>query len=1094
MSSTANQRDAVLPGATAGPARGLPYAVTPLQEGMLLHAVSAPASGVDIEQVVVRSRDPWRLADLQRAWRDTLAAQPMLRTRFLWTADGRPAQQDVHGVELPWRVESWRGLDAAACEARLGARLDADRHAPIALDSAPLMRAAAFTEANGEDLLLWTFHHALLDGRSFPLVLAEVFARYDGDARHHTPSTTSFRDVVAWLTARDWTEADAFWRTALAGLRGPTRLAIEPPRPGEDVPAHEAYTRSLDVDATAALEAFAVAHGVTMNTLVQGAWALALHHYSHETDVVFGGTRACRHSGVPGVADLAGLLINTLPVRVAIDRTQRLAPWLAGLRRTWQAMRPFEHTPLTRVQAASPLAPGQGLFDTLVVYEHRAIGDVMRRRGGAWAGRDVAYHGQTNFALTLTAYGGERLDLRLGVYPDRVPAAVAQALLQTVLTLLEAMPRHADAPLGALSPHTPAERQALLARGNDTDVDYGPAGLLHHAFEATAARTPDATAVVAGDASARYADLDARANRLAHHLRAIGAGPRARVAVCLERSVDMVVALLAVLKAGAAYVPVDPDYPADRVAFMLDDAAAPVVLTNRAVAPRLPAGAHRVVVLDTLAAVLAACPSTPPDDAITPDDAAYMIYTSGSTGRPKGAINTHRGIVNRLRWMQAFYRLTPADTVLQKTPFSFDVSVWEFFWPLSEGARLVMAAPGAHRDPAALVETIVSHGVTVLHFVPSMLRAFLEARDVARCTSIRELVCSGEALPPDLVDRCHALLPATIRNLYGPTEAAVDVTHWTCPRVTPTVSVPIGYAVPNTRAYVLDEALEPVPLGVSGELYLGGVQVGTGYYNRPALTDERFVADPFSGAPGARLYRTGDVCRQRPDGALEYLGRTDHQVKIRGVRIELGEVEAALAALPGVREAAAIVREDVPGDPRLVAYLVTPDPGAAPLAAWRQSLAARLPDALVPQHVVALASLPLSPNGKLDRGRLPLPQAATPSSARVAPATDLERRIAAIWCAVLGVAEVGTTETFFEAGGHSLTLMQVHRRLGDELGRDLPIVTLFRHPTIAALAAELQSSTALANPVASMAAAAAGRAARQREAAARLRAAGRPPR
>ena len=714
----------------------------------------------------------------------------------------------------------------------------------------------------------------------------------------------------------------------------------------------------------------------------------------------------------------------------------------------------------------------------------------MRARGGAWTARHVAYHGQTNLALTLTAYGGERLALHLGFYHDRVAPDTAARMLASVRTLLLAMPLAATLPLGRLPLHTADERRALIAHGNDTDVDYGPPGLLHHAIEAAAARTPEALAVVAGELSLSYAALDRRANQLAHHLRALGVQPRQRVAVCLERSIDMVVALVGVLKAGAAYVPVDPDYPADRVAFMLDDAGAPVVLTTLDVALRLPPTSSLVVALDEVVEVLAALPPVRPSDAVGSDDPAYMIYTSGSTGRPKGAVNTHRGIVNRLRWMQAFYQLTPADSVLQKTPFSFDVSVWEFFWPLGEGARLVMAAPGGHRDPDYLARTIADERVSVLHFVPSMLRAFLQARMVEACTSVREIICSGEALPADLVDACHRALPATIRNLYGPTEAAVDVTHWTCPRVAATSCVPIGYAVPNTRCYVLDDALEPVPPGVSGELHLGGVQVGAGYHGRPDLTAARFLPDPFSRVPGARLYKTGDVCRRLPDGALEYLGRTDHQVKIRGFRIELGEIEAALAPLPAVREAVVVARhEEAPGDVQLVAYVVGPDP-AGPVEPLRRALAATLPDYMVPAHIVVLTTLPLSPNGKLDRARLPRPAAGGETTRRVAPATDLEGRIAAIWCEVLGVEAVDATVSFFEAGGHSLRLMQVHRRLCDALGVDVPIVTLFRHPTVRALAAELGAvSVAVASGAAS-----ADRAARQRDAAARMRAARGPAR
>lgn len=1087
MTPTFTGRDALLP-APPAPVLGAPaLPLVPLQEGMLLHALRAPGSGVDIEQIVLRTRERLRAADLQAAWHATLAAEPMLRAAFSWRADGRPVQQPAPEVALDWTVASWRDTPATEVDARLAAWLAADRRRPLPLDIAPVMRWTLVQEAGGDDILIWTFHHALLDGRSFPLVLDEVFARYDGVAvLPAVAPRADFGDAVRALAAADWSAAERFWGETLAGVASPTQLALATPAaaPAGAARVHEEIARGLEAAETAALESFAAAQGVTMHTLVQAAWALVLHHYSHEHDVVFGVTRAGRHLPVPGVERMLGLLINTLPLRVAVDRAQPLDAFLSDVRRAWRAQRPWAHTPLTRVQAASAVPSGQALFDTLVVYEHRAIGEVMRSRGGAWATRRVTYHGQTNMGVTLTAYGGERLALNLGFYHDRLEPAAATRMLAGLRTLLLSMPIAAGRAIGRLPLHTADERRALLAHGNDTDVDYGPAGLLQHAFEAAAARTPDAVAVVAAAGTLSYAALDRRANQLAHHLRGLGLQPRERVAVCLERSPEMVVALLAVLKAGAAYVPIDPDYPDDRVTFMLADAGATVVVTRLDIAVRLHTDAI-VLALDAAGDALDARPVTPPEASIGPDDPAYMIYTSGSTGRPKGAINTHRGIVNRLRWMQAFYQLTPADTVLQKTPFSFDVSVWEFFWPLGEGARLVMAAPGSHRDPDALVAAITTHQVTVLHFVPSMLRVFLQARAVSSCASVREIICSGEALPPDLVDACHRVLPATLRNLYGPTEAAVDVTHWTCPREMPTARVPIGYAVPNTRCYVLDEALEPVPAGVAGELYLGGVQVGAGYHGRPELTAARFLPDPFAAGPGACLYRTGDICRRLPDGALEYLGRTDHQVKVRGFRIELGEIEAALAAQPGVGEVVVVARPDVRGDAQLVAYLTGVT--SADVNGLRHALAASLPDYMVPQHFVVLDTWPLSPNGKLDRARLPKPVAGGDEvSRRVAPATDLERRIAAIWCEVLGVEAVGATVSFFDAGGHSLSLMQVHRRLCDELGVDVPIVTLFRLPTVRALATELAG--AADGPPATVVAPA-DRAARQRDAAARMRAA-----
>jgi amino acid adenylation domain-containing protein len=504
---------------------------------------------------------------------------------------------------------------------------------------------------------------------------------------------------------------------------------------------------------------------------------------------------------------------------------------------------------------------------------------------------------------------------------------------------------------------------------------------LHHLIEAQVRRTPTAVAAVAEDGVLAYAELDARANRLADQLRRDGIGPESLVAIYLERSTRMVVALLAVLKSGAAYVPLDPSYPRDRLAFMLEDARVAAVVTDLALAPTLPPSAARVLRLDTAAAsTTVSAPGVSVD--VHPDGLAYVIYTSGSTGRPKGAMNTYAGICNRLSWMQAAFRLSADDRVLQKTPLGFDVSVWEVFWPLTVGARVVLARPGGHRDNRHLVRAINEHGITVVHFVPSMLRAFLADPDVATCRSLRHLICSGEVLPPQLADLAARTLPAAVHNLYGPTEAAVDVTWWTCESDARRASVPIGWPITNVRIEILSDALTAVPPGAVGEICIGGVAIGRGYHRRPDLTAERFVADPTAHEAGARLYRTGDRGRYLADGTVEFLGRMDDQVKIRGVRVEPAEIEAVLRAHPAVEQAIVVAREHAPGDRRLSAYVV-PVAGTSPaVAELRAHAAASLPDAMIPSTWTFTAVLPLTPSGKIDR--LALQRLATGTEAELA--------------------------------------------------------------------------------------------------------------
>ncbi|HEX2211053.1 MAG TPA: amino acid adenylation domain-containing protein, partial [Longimicrobium sp.] len=612
--------------------------------------------------------------------------------------------------------------------------------------------------------------------------------------------------------------------------------------------------------------------------------------------------------------------------------------------------------------------------------------------------------------------------------------------------LLQQAADHPDRPLSALSLLDQAELTRVVEEWNRTEARYPAELCIHQLFETQAARTPDAVAVVFEDQVLTYAELDARANQLANHLVHLGVGPEERVGLCLERSLEMVVCILAVLKVGGAYVPVDPGYPAERIAWMLSDSAVPVLLTQQRLRRGLPGTRARTIAVDAQWDEIAAESAENPGIRATPQDLAYVIYTSGSTGRPKGVMNAHGAVVNRLCWMQAEYGLTADDVVLQKTPFGFDVSVWEFFWPLQQGATLVVARPDGHRDPAYLQDVIERCGITTLHFVPSMLAEFVDAARADRCASLKRVICSGEALPPALVERFHARLPpyTNLYNLYGPTEAAVDVSHWPVPRGS-LDSVPIGRPVWNTRLYVLDASLAPVPVGLSGELYIGGVQVARGYLNRPGLTAERFVPDPFTR--GARLYRTGDRARWRDDGALEYLGRLDHQVKIRGLRIEPGEIEAALRRHPDVADCAVIVREDAPGDPRLVAYTV----GGADAEALRAHLRSSLPEYMVPAAFVALERLPVTPNGKLDRRALPAPEYAA-AEAYTAPRTPTEERLAAIWAEVLRIDRVGIHDSFFALGGHSLLATRAVSRVREAFGVELPLRAVFETPTVAGVA------------------------------------------
>jgi amino acid adenylation domain-containing protein len=664
-------------------------------------------------------------------------------------------------------------------------------------------------------------------------------------------------------------------------------------------------------------------------------------------------------------------------------------------------------------------------------------------------------NGEGVLDLRLTCWGGKEsirgnIEYNAELFdPETIDRLIGHfnALIEGIVT--EPSKRISEYPI-----LTPPERDLLLHTWNATARVYPVEKTLVHLFEEQVARSPGAVAVEYEGTRLSYRHLNDRADQLARYLRCLGIGPEVMVGLYMERSLEMVVGIYGIIKAGGAYVPLDPEYPQDRIAFMVADTQVPVLLTQKHLVSNLPEHSAKVICLDSDWGLIAGESPEKLQGGAGPGNLAYVIYTSGSTGRPKGVMNEHRGIVNRLIWMQEEYQLTPEDRVLQKTPFSFDVSVWEFFWPLQVGASLIIARPGGHGDSSYLVQVIKDHGITTLHFVPSMLRIFLEEHDVRRCTSIKRVMCSGEALASDLQKRFFEKVDAELHNLYGPTEAAVDVTYWQCRADRDCTSVPIGYPVANTRMYILDPGLVPVPIGCTGELHIGGIQVARGYLNRADLTAERFIPDPFSRDPDARLYKTGDLARYLRDGSIEYLGRIDFQVKIRGLRVELGEIEARLAEVDAIQKSVVVVREDRPGDQKLVAYYVRKPGIEVSIPDWRIYLNSKLPGYMVPQFFVELESIPLSPNGKVDRKALPKPdiERNAPEKDFVAPRTDLEHQVIAIWQAVLHQRRIGVHDDFFELGGNSLLATQVVSRVRRIFNVQLPLQLFFENRTVAALA------------------------------------------
>ncbi|AXX32478.1 amino acid adenylation domain-containing protein [Actinosynnema pretiosum subsp. pretiosum] len=959
---------------------------SPLQQGFYFHSRFDADDSYLVQEVLSLGRAV-RRADVQ----GLLDRHPALRAGFGQGARGEVVQLVPPHVELPWHEHP--------ADADLERVLAAERAGGFDLEHPPLLRAAAV----GDKLVL-TLHHILVDGWSVGLLRREL----DG-VRVGAPDHLAYH---RWLATRDAEAARAAWRAALSDVDEPTRVVPDPS------PRHGRHSAFLTAEATAALTTAARRLGLTTGSVLHGAWGLLIGGRTGRRDVVFGSTVAGRPAEVEGIESAVGLFINTVPVRQRWSPADTLAQVLTRFQDEQAALLDHQHLGLAEIQRAA----GQGeLFDTLVVVEN--FPDVVT---------DVEVRDRVHYPLALIAIPGERLELRI---KHRVPDAEAVALADRLVRLLEVFAADPHRPVARVPLVTPGEAEWLAAQtGQAVAV---PEGTLVDRIAARAAQTPDAVAVVFEGSTLTYAELDRRSAAVARGLRERGAGKV--VGVAIPRSAELVVALLGVLRSGAAYLPLDLDYPADRVEFMLADSGADVVLRQEDCLAEDPAPGAGLPDADLPDADL-------PDAAPAPDDPAYLIYTSGSTGRPKGVVVAHRAVVNRLAWMQDHYGLAADDRVLQKTPSSFDVSVWEFFWPLCEGAAIVLARPDGHRDPAYLADLVREQGITTLHFVPSMLAAFLGvpevADDPAWARSLRRAFSSGEALTGDVAGRWRALTGVPLHNLYGPTEAAVDVT-WYPFRGEADLAVPIGFPVWNTGLHVLDPLLRQVPAGVPGELYLSGVQLALGYHGRFALTAERFVASPFGG-PGERMYRTGDLVVRRADGALVYLGRTDRQVKVRGNRIELGEVEAALAALPGVTRAAVIARDN-----QLLGYVT---PATADVTALRAELARVLPAAMTPHALIALAGFPLSPSGKLDQNALPGPARTTAAEPGRAAATEREELLCGIVADVLGLPAVGPDDDFFALGGDSITSIAVSTR-ARRAGVGVSPRDVFAHRTVAALAA-----------------------------------------
>ena len=1023
------------------------YPLAPLQQGLLFHSLYAPESGVYCVQLGCQLTGDLNVELFKQAWQQLVNRHAVFRTRFQVENWNQALQQVNKHAQATFISYDWRELSQQEQSCRWQQLLIDDSKTAFDFTHAPLMRLGLVRCDRQRYYFFWSHHHVLLDGWSNSLIMQAVFAQYEAlknGTAAQLPVSRPYRDYIAWLQQQDLAAAQTYWQNQLSGFTAPTALAIDRYKPDTQA-GYGRQTLLFSAEQSQDLQDFVKQQHITLNTLMQGVWALLLSRYSGEQDVVFGTTVSGRPAELSGVEFMVGLFINSLPMRVQLPADTDVITWLKNLFEQNLESRRYEYTPLVQIQGWSSVPRGLPLFESLLVFENYPIDAALtgtNLQRGELVIENISTQDYTSYPLTVSAFPDTQFKLEISYDLQRFDANAIERLLGHLQNLMNAMVKQPNAKLFELPLLTSAEQQQLAAWNAATAVHYDlPAGI-HQLFEQQVEKTPNAIALVFGDERLDYETLNRHANQLAHYLLSLGVRPDDRVAICMERSIEMVIAVLGILKAGGAYLPLDPNYPVERLAYMLNDAAPVALLTQSRLQNHLPAQTTAQISLDCQQTILAEQAQHNPTVTFTARHLAYVIYTSGSTGQPKGVMIEHAQTLNFIAWgKENFSAQILANTVFS-TSINFDLAVYELFVPLSIGATV-------HLVSNLLAVHPLYDSLTLLNTVPSAMNALVNSEQVP--DSVRMVNLAGEPLKQSLVEKIFATTQIqSVANLYGPTETTTYSTWTTIARNQPFPNH-IGRPIANTQIYLLDAYLQAVPIGVTGEIYIGGAGVARGYLNRDDLTAERFIQHADYG----RIYKTGDLGRWLADGNIEYLGRNDFQVKIRGFRIELGEIEAKLLACEAVREAVVMAREDHADDKRLVAYLIAQDSVDLSTEKLRAELAKHLADYMIPSAFVVLPEFPLTPNGKLNRKALPAPDFSDAQSDYIAPRTDTEKTLAKLWAEVLELEQVGVKDDFFALGGHSLIATQLMSRLDKTFAIHLPIKTLFDTATLEKLAEQV---------------------------------------
>ncbi|MEL7355551.1 MAG: amino acid adenylation domain-containing protein [Cyanobacteria bacterium J06560_6] len=1065
------------------------YPLSPTQRGLLFHSLHGDSqAGAYIVQVSYTLQGELDCAGFEQAWQQLIQRHTILRTAFVWDNLASPVQVVGQQVTLPIHWQNWQNLSAEKQQEDLSALLANDRAKGFNLSNAPLMRINAVQLAPNCYRILWTHHHILLDGWSLPLLMKEWIALYQSNCDLASNSEISnseislsaappYRDYIAWLQQQDITLAKQLWKERLAGFTTPTPLGIDKAQKTNKANKEQATEASsqtsnnfspknffrsqahqLSLELSEQLKSFAMQQRLTLSSLVQGAWAKVLSVYSGESNVLYGLACAGRPHTLPAADRRVGLFINTLPMRVKVDSEREIGPWLQQIQKQQLAQQPYEYTPLVDIQAVSEVPGRSPLFESVVVFENYPLESARGIAGLDLL--DVSITEQTHYPLTLFAVAKECLEFKVLYDTQRFSEGAIARLFSHLQTTLLSMVSSPQKNIASINIIPTAEETQLSEYGNGPKVKAS--GLCaQDAIGRYAAKTPDATAIIFEGDTTSYGQLNARVNQLSHYLQQTGIPAGTPIGLCVERSVDMMVALLAILKIGCAYVPLDPSYPAARLRHAIEDAGIMWVVCHEATTHILNPGEpyQQQINLSQLEKEISLCSTTDFDDKISPITLAYLIYTSGSTGKPKGVPVTHQSLNNLLTAMARRLQIRSTDTLMAVTTLAFDIAALELFLPLISGASLLLASQETARNSHQLIAYLDTYGVDIMQATPATWRLLLSSGWAGQ-NGLR-ILCGGEALDVGLAKQ---LLNCgeDVWNVYGPTETTI----WSGAlqlneNLLKDGSVPIGRPIDNTQFYVLDEQHRQVPVGIAGELYIGGLGLSSGYWNREDLTAERFVDVEllgFAGSTQPTLYRTGDRVRYREDGTLDYLGRLDYQAKLRGYRIELGEIEAVIASHPQINQAIVVLQGATAENQLLVAYVTltnTENEGIKRTELISQSLRSHLipkvPHYMVPSAYQVLPAFPLTPNGKIDRKALPpINRLATTSDNR--PKTATESTLAEIWQSILLVETVGIHDSFFEIGGHSLLVVNVQGQIRQKLGVELSMVDLFRYPTLSTLA------------------------------------------